>query len=140
VNNITVSIELEIERVAHLLSCAFESGDVGYWCRIGKTRGNTARNRKRAGVLAEHHDPAVWLPLVSGAGVEIIDHNESDDPKDWAAPVMLDLAAVRRGLALMADPKNGHTHHFGNWLREGEDMTTGDVFLQFCVLGEVKYG
>ena len=135
----TVEISVSVERIADLLSHALESGDVGYWLRLGKVLGYTKRNRERAGYLAERHDPVIWLPLAGGS-VEIIEHNDSNDPKNWSRPVLLDLAAVKRGLALMADPKNEHAHHFGDWLKECDDMTTGDVFLQFCVLGEVKYG
>lgn len=138
-DTLKITITTPIERIADLLSCAFESGDVGYWCRTGKARGNTKRNRDRAAGLAARHVPVVWLPLVGGS-VDIIEHNDSDDSKDWAPPVRLDLNAVKRGLALMADPKNEHAHHFGDWLKGNEDMTTGDVFLQFCVLGEVRYG
>lgn len=140
VSTITVELTFPLERVADLLSCAFESGDVGYWCRLGKERGNTKAGRKAAGHLATRHVPCVWLPLIKGGSVEVIDHNESNDPKDWAKPIRLDLEAVKRGLVLMASPESEHGHHFGDWLKEDDDMTTGDVFLQFCVLGEVKYG
>ncbi|MDE3097247.1 MAG: hypothetical protein KGK07_14760 [Chloroflexota bacterium] len=138
-DTLKITITTPIERIADLLSHAFESGDVGYWCRLGKVHGLTKRNRERAGYLAKRHDSAVWLPLAGGS-VEIIEHNDSKDPKDWSEPRLLNWTAIKRGLALMADPKNEHAHHFGDWLKESDDMTTGDVFLQFCVLGEVMYG
>jgi hypothetical protein len=58
----------------------------------------------------------------------------------------LDRAAIERGLALFAAGKSIHTdktkvvmHHFANWMNEEDDAETGDVFLQLCVFGEVKY-
>lgn len=44
---------------------------------------------------------------------------------------------LRRGLEVMAKIA---PHHFGDFLAGHEDATTGDVFLQCCTFGEVKYG
>ncbi len=132
-----VEIPVSLKRIADLLSCAFESGDVGYWCRLGKERGNTASNRKKLGEIASEHNSCVWLPLIEGGSVDVIEHNDSREEKDWEKPVRLDLASIKHGLALMAQ-HNGY--QFGQFLAENEDMTTGDVFLQMCILGEEKYG
>lgn len=57
--------------------------------------------------------------------------------EDGGGVVTLDLAAIRRGLAIMAklEPK-----HFADFLNEQYDATTADVFVQCCVFGEVVYG
>jgi hypothetical protein len=50
---------------------------------------------------------------------------------------LLDLGTIRNGLQVMADKYPNHWHDFIN---DNEDATTGDVFLQCCLYGEVIFG
>ncbi len=50
---------------------------------------------------------------------------------------LLDLGTIRLGLQTMADKYPNHWHDFIN---DNEDATTGDVFLQCCLYGEVIFG
>jgi hypothetical protein len=51
----------------------------------------------------------------------------------------LTLAHIKRGIQKLANSKE-YAHHFSDILKENTDQTTGDVFLQFCLFGKVKYG
>ena len=44
---------------------------------------------------------------------------------------------ILRGLEVMADK---YPNHFGDAIAGNDDATTGDVFLQCCVFGDVLYG
>ena len=137
---IKIELEIPVERIADLLSCAFESGDVGYWCKVGYyDRTGLAPEKVAAlGKCAElgQHSMCVWLPLVEGCSLEVIEHNDSEGPEAWVSHY-LTLDKIKEGLKLMAK-KN--PSQFAAFLNEEEDMVTGDVFLQFCVLGEERYG
>jgi len=49
----------------------------------------------------------------------------------------LNLAGIKKGLTVMAKKE---PRHFADFLKEDYDETTGDVFLQCCLFGEVIYG
>jgi hypothetical protein len=49
----------------------------------------------------------------------------------------LDRAAMERGLKIMA---NKFPRHFADFLDQGDDVITADVFLQCSLLGDVIYG
>lgn len=72
---------------------------------------------------------ATWMD--SGAAVVIID--AEDDGKEYR----LDKAAIERGLTLMAEKQ---PRHFANLVRDSGDAETGDVLIQYCVLGDLVYG
>ena len=48
---------------------------------------------------------------------------------------VLDRDKIKAGLALLAE-----TRHWDDFMCENEDGTTGDVFLQLCLFGEVVFG
>lgn len=51
--------------------------------------------------------------------------------------LVLTLGKIKKGLRIFAKE---HPSHFSDFLRENYDMTTGDMFLQCCLFGEVIYG
>lgn len=120
--------------VASLLASAMESGS-GYWAQIV---GYVEPMEPKAVIDADLSDaPEVYphcdYPLTGGAVLL----RRVDEPN--AAPLRLDGEAVERGLRLLRDTKAGALH-WGHWLTDSADATTGDVFLQLCVLGEIVYG
>jgi hypothetical protein len=126
-----VEQEIPSTRIADLLSCAFEGG-TGYWCRIV---GYRAPTDPRSVWGKEKIYPPADYPLAGGAVLcEVTD--EGDDPE--RAPLVLNMAAIKRGLARMANMQP--SRHWAAFMAGDEDAETGDVFLQLCLLGEIVYG
>jgi hypothetical protein len=134
--------EISAERVASLLCCGFEGG-VGYWCRIfgyRKPRKVVAHISPDDGEVFPHID----YPLCAGGAVlcyetEVDGHDDEFFLKSENREklLVLDRAAIERGLRLMptASPRQ-----WGRFLSQDDDADTGDVFIQLCLLGEVRYG
>jgi len=120
--------------VASLLVSAMESGS-GYWARI---EGYIEPMTPKAIIDADISEPPEVYPHcdypLTGGAVLL---RRVDEPK--ADPLRLDGEAIERGLRLLRDTKAG-AMHWGRWLAQRHDATTGDVFLQLCVLGEIVYG
>jgi hypothetical protein len=72
----------------------------------------------------------VQAMLRAGASMQIWD-------KDSGESYLLNIHSIKRGLTKMA---NVSPHAFADILTEDADMDTGDIFVQFCLFGEVKYG
>lgn len=130
-----LTLEIDNEAIKNLLCCAFEGGS-GYWARIDnyKLRKDLKMKDFQEGGKMQGEDywhPSQIVPLVDGCAVVVQD--TEDDDKVYT----LDLAALQRGLRIMA---TAYVHHLGAFLGGDADAETGDVFLQCCLLGEVKYG
>lgn len=141
----TVSIEIPDEKIMSLLCNAFEGGS-NYWysqaepvfakgvARKDVGEGGRLQPRNEDGTENYYH----WcelLPFIPGCAVKFKVNME--EGKSKMKTVLLDRAAIDRGLQLMASK---HPRHFGNFMDENDDADTGDVFLQLCVLGEVIFG
>jgi len=115
-------VELEDQQIEDLLCTAFEGG-VGYWCRIV-----SYIEPENADMLTYKHSeyPVNGDAVVCQAVVEA-------EPKDR----VLDRAAVERGLRLMAER---YPRHWADVIEETTDATTGDIFVQCALLGDVVYG
>jgi hypothetical protein len=125
---LTIETPVELKQVAYLLCCALEGGS-NYWYRIEDAVAPTTPAAHMGGEVYRHID---W-PLCEGGALLISDRMAAREPRTER----LDLAAIRRGLALMA---REHPRHFGNWRADRYDAETGDVFLQCCLYGQVIYG
>jgi hypothetical protein len=119
--------EIPLNRIAELLCCATEGG-ISYWCYIdfGKSR-KPPEIDKDIGFDAEYRH--VCWPLSHGGSLCLVDNEDNTEH-------YLDLAAVERGLKVMAEK---YPHHLANFLKDNEDAETGDVFVQCSVLGEIVY-
>jgi hypothetical protein len=114
--------------VAYLLCSAFEGGS-NYWYQIHDyVEPQSLTFRFDKGEVYEAYD----YPLNDGGAVLVGDSEEPDDE-----PKRLDLAAIERGLQVMAEKYPRHWQDFAN---ENDDACTGDVFLQCCLFGEIVYG
>jgi hypothetical protein len=60
-----------------------------------------------------------------------------DEEADSEETYKLDRPALERGLQVMADK---HPASFGRFMNDDYDSTTGDIFIQCCLFGEMKYG
>jgi hypothetical protein len=130
--NVTVPIEITLEKVSNLL-CAGMEGGINYWAMIDDyIEPETVWHGKGASDTFRHID----YPLSDGGAVIILECGDDCDEDD-APKHRLDLAAIRRGLEVMAREA---PQHFADFLNDNDDADTGDVFVQCCLLGEIRYG
>ncbi len=125
--NPTVFTEVTAQMVADLMVTAFEGGS-NYWCTsldYIKTPAEVVPN----GVVVYSH-PEFW------AGDFELLLTDAEAGEDDGA-IRIKSEDVIKGVQLMADK---HRAHFRNWIEEDYDAETGDVFLQLCCFGEVRYG
>ena len=126
--NITVPIEIDEKRIAGLLCSAFEGGS-NYWYQIERFITPPAVTvRSDEDRVYRHLD----YPLNDGGALEIAN---TEDPS--LGVKTLDRASIERGLALMGTK---YPQHMADFLQENDDATTGDVFLQCCLYGEILLG
>lgn len=123
----TIKVVISEYQIVCLLISAWESAS-GYWARsLGRPYKEVRRQGKKLLTLS--------LP------VKVCDINELDEevnPEDIGDndySLTLDKAAILRGLELL--PK--YPRHLLSILTENADGETGDVFLQLCLFGEIKY-
>lgn len=81
--------------------------------------------------MAKHID----YPLNPGGHLIVSDAEGTDGE---VRKEILNLSSIRKGLQLMAESKE-YAHHWRDFLAENDDAITADVFLQFCLFGEVIY-
>lgn len=153
--NVTITIEVPMKRLFYMVISALDSASIRYWLRrYGDDKDEDAEEEENDGchyitTLPDGFDPNAldWLdekwdpgtrtnyfaPLVEGGTMTLFVENDRDDGKD---AIVLDLAAMQRGVAAMAkqEPK-----HFADMMNEDDDATTADVFMQCCAFGKVVY-
>lgn len=129
-----VTIAVPNEKIRDVLSCAFESGGVNYWMRRGKEVGKREAKRDLERDLTAKSSACCWLPLSEFGAVGCL---EVDEDTGVETLHVLDLAAIRRGLAVMIEK---YPRRFADIL-DGDDcdMHTGDLFVQCCLFGDEKY-
>lgn len=122
----SISTSYSVKRISDLLCCAFEGGS-NYWYMIEKfNKPEKLEFRTDKDTVFPHLD----YPL--NAGGSLIITATGDKTRRT-----LDLEACVRGLKIMAEK---YPKHFADWVGENDDATTGDVYLQCCLFGEVVYG
>ena len=121
-DKLLVSVDLHIpaRRIKDLLAAGMEGG-INYWAVITGYEGDTK------GVEFKH----IEMPFKEGGAVLL-----EEDHEENSGTLRLDLESIRRGLHLLALE---YPTHMTDFLNENEDACTGDVFIQCCLLGEVRY-
>lgn len=121
-----------MDRVADLL-CSGMEGGIGYWARIVDYREPSDLNLKAyfSKSWTDRIYKHIHYPLLPG-GVIVLEDIE-DDNKLYR----LDFEAVQRGLKCMA---NNWPKHFADFMQDNADATTGDVFVQCALFGDIVYG
>ena len=111
-------------------SAAPLKGGANYWYRIERYITPPAVTVR----FADQDRTVRYLdyPLNAGGGVEIAN---TEDPGRGVKT--LARASIERGLAIMATK---YPAHMADFLIENDDATTGDVFLQCCLYGEILLG
>lgn len=125
-----VTIEIPERRIAQLLCTGIEGG-INYWCaRVTKAWEGSEGGKPVA--YLEEDGSTLWVhdyPLTPG-GVLYVKEQDGDTQR-------LDREAILRGIALLGEK---YSHHWADFIGENEDATTGDVFIQLCLFGELRYG
>jgi hypothetical protein len=125
---ITTKVLVKNEDIESLLCTALEGGS-NYWYTITEFHEPPALvYRSDETEIFRHLD----YPMNEGGYLMIGD--KEDEERE---PVKLDLAALHRGLQLMAEK---YPDHFKDVVDENADAITGDVMLQLALFGEVVYG
>lgn len=156
---ISIPIEIDLNSVSDLLVSAFEGG-IGYWAyqlRVERASSYPVRNdEKDRGMPPEQ--VSTWLryeaPFGPGGAVILYAHDElpdnvyprdvkedgtfvNDDDAGRVNELRIDMPAIEKGLKVMAEK---HPRHFADFIGDNADATTGDVFIQCVVFGELVYG
>jgi len=136
-----VTINIDEKKIANLLASGMEGG-INYWARIAeykKPANPFPFCDSNTGLAKEEWEiyPHVDYPLNEDGAVILKDLllEVSDSKADCL--LTLDKKAILKGLNIMADK---YAHHFSNFMDDSGDATTGDVFIQCCLFGEIVYG
>lgn len=113
--------------ISDLLVSAFEGGS-NYWIDSVEEIKPKELHYKYD---PNHIYPYYTYPLNEGGAILIYVDDETNKPYH------LTLDTIEQGINLMA---KHYLTHFYEWINENYDATTGDIFLQLCLFGEVIYG
>ena len=113
---VDVGLKVPEDRVQDLLDCALESGGSNYWAEVVSRVGDPFHNGHIA--FKAYDDNA---PYAHAGETEFC----------------LDAGAIQSGLRAMLA---GSPSWFCQFLEENEDGPCGDVFLQYCLFGEIVFG
>lgn len=137
---VTTTIELSDSRVKGLLCSALEGGS-NYWyenARMVLGDGYEKKDFYKGGRMQDPKEYWHWsqiVPFVEGCAVALdVPENPSSD---GSITYTLDRAKIQEGLVLMSKE---YPKHFSDLLEDNGDATTGDVFLQLALFGEVVFG
>lgn len=125
---IEVVVEIPTRVIAYVLCTALENG-AGYWLRWPTA---TVHGGAMPAEDAEDSDMTDYYRLANGGHAFLVEHGDASRTEHT-----LDLPLIQRGLTLMAAK---HPKMFAELVAEDGDSHTADVFLQYCLLGEVRYG
>lgn len=141
---VTVPVEIDFEKVYNALCSGLEGG-INYWAMIGDYVEPKAiwHGKGEADTF-----PHVDYPMSEGGAITVWEHQKELDPDfeesedgdetdNWPS-YRLDLAAIARGVAILARES---PYQFGLLISEnGGDADTGDALIQCALLGEIRYG
>ncbi len=137
---VKIEVEVPVERVHDMFTCAFEGGS-NYWChRIASFNlapGLSKADFHEGGKLhnGRYNGLKELVPTTEGCSLTLRVDNPNDGPD--VIDVVVGPAEVKKGLEVMASK---HGRHFADLINENDDANTADVFLQCCCFGEVIFG
>ena len=127
---VTIPTTIPFSDIVSLLCLAFEGGS-NYWYRIDKQNIPENFDNSHKDYYINTH---LSYPINKGGSLVITVLEGVDEDQDGKT-FTLNLESIQNGLVVMAQK---YPHHFKD-IKDG-DQTTGDVFLQCCLFGEVLYG
>lgn len=151
------------KRVGDLIITGVESGSYATFGLAGKDKPSSGEfprlnDADHAKVMGETPEVGYYdYPLNGGVLWLLNKYDEDANPKEHDAKpapwvrsefmkdkkrgdywrYALDMAALENGMAVFLKDAS---RHFGDWMKEGDDAITGDVFLQCCIFGDIIYG
>lgn len=126
-----IALFMDCNIVEDQLVTAIEGG-INYWGGIDELKKWTLpKDFKKLG-KDEPLSTYVSDVILAGGSVKFFD-NEDEDNSD----LMLDLNKMVIGFAKMAVKSPSH---FSNMISENGDAETADVYIQYCLFGEIVYG
>lgn len=136
---ITIKQEITRQNIGDLLCSAFEGGS-NYWYRIEELHAPISYEYNSGEDLGKQpgYYKQIDFPLNPGGYAIISDYNGLDQGGKMRKE-RLDLDSIQRGLEAFANSST-YAHHWRDFISEDTDATTADVFLQFCLFGDVVYG
>ena len=129
-SKIAVKIEKEIswQTIADTLVSAFEGGS-NYWYQIEMFKKPSNFNNSEKGDEQFRH---MSYPINENGGLLVSNRNVDDTYKaKW-----VNQTSIKNGVKIM---QQYHPSHFQDMIEKNGDATTGDVFLQCILFGEVIY-
>jgi hypothetical protein len=123
------SESLPWNRVTDLLRAAFEGGS-NRWCKITRSH-SPSKFVRRADNKKVH--PHLDYPTNPGGSLTIA--VEKMEGKTYT----LDIAAIERGVEALKHSEK-YAYHWRDIENKNDGGISGDVFLQFCLFGDVKFG
>lgn len=128
---VDIKQEVSFQRIADIMTTAMECNDMtASWCTKAERTQFTAELDSGEGPwyskLETYADPMFKATFT-------VDYGDGDSSRQYE----LTAASVAIGLQLMADKQ---PRHFADFMNEGEDAITADVFLQCCLLQMVIFG
>lgn len=139
---IKVTMDVPVDRVRNLITGALEGGSNNWVNRIKSFNygPHTADDFKEGGKLNPKADFSFFgrkelVPTTPGCSMTLRVDNPNEGPDH--IDVVIDPEKIKVGLQVMAEKYAGH---FGDFMNEHDDATTGDVFLQCVCFGEVCFG
>lgn len=124
-----VLITITEEQEQNLLCSAIEGGS-NYWYLFGKEAMSIINKHVTKNTNSSFVD-SLWAAIKLGLSIPVrdVEHNEVIGE--------ISLASIEKGEKILAEK---HTAHLLDIIGENDDATTGDVWFQLCVLGELVYG
>lgn len=129
---VTIGRKFTEDDVWSLLVSAFEGGS-NYWYMIDNDKTVYAPGKSRKDFYYIHE-----IPFEPGCAL-IVQHDDGGDGPWVNCKYPLTRERLVEGMRLLAASET-YKHHWADIINENTDATTGDVYLQFCVFGEVIYG
>lgn len=128
-----IKLTVNKEKIACLLTSAFD-GSIGYWAKDLKIVEAAPESSKEIGWEApfENIRPSDYTQAAICGGIVTVLDFEDD------IVCTLSRSTITRGLDKMARDKSAILH-LADIVAERDDAITADVFIQYCVFGEVKY-
>jgi hypothetical protein len=136
-----LTLDIPDKALKGLLCDAFEGGSNYWYTNLAPMfpRGLSMRDFQEGGKAQDPQEYWYWaelLPLTKGGAVTLQIQDEGGQTLA-GRPHRIDRAKILKGLKIF---QRDYPKHFADFLSENDDATTGDVFLQCCVFGEVIYG
>jgi hypothetical protein len=124
-------IEISPQRIADIMSTGLEGGyspwlQSAYW------------TQKPEGYVDTGITPVMTEGFYCGEfRIEFTFDDPDEEEGTFTGKKVVGPYELRIGIQLMAEKAS---RHFSDWMQENDDAETGDVFLQFLILGEIVYG